>query len=50
MKVALHSADEASRLATLLLGHKRPMCSLVAPYQPGASPSSVRRGTFTTGS
>ena len=31
------------RLAALLLGHRCPMCSLVAPCQPGAAP-----GTYST--
>ena len=38
MKVTLHSTGDASRLAALLLGHKYPICSLVAPGQPGAAP------------
>ena len=30
-------ADEAFRLAALLIGHMRPACSLFAPCDPGAS-------------
>jgi hypothetical protein len=33
----------------LLLVQILPVFSLVAPCQPGASPPSVRRWTFTTG-
>ncbi len=33
----------ASRLAALLLGHTCPMCFLVAPGQPGASPPAMYR-------
>ena len=50
MEVPLHSADDASRLAALLLGHILLVCSLVAPCRAGASPPSVRRGTSITGS
>ena len=32
------AVSAASRLAALLLGHKCPICFLVAPGQPGASP------------
>ena len=48
-KSALHSTGAASRLTSLFLGRILPVCSLVTPCQPGASPVSVRRGTFTTG-
>ena len=48
VKVPLHSTGAASRLTALLLGHILPVFSLVAPCQPGASPVSVRRWTFTT--
>ncbi len=48
VKVPLHSTGAASRLTALLLGHILPVFSLVAPCQTGASPVSVRRGTFTT--
>jgi len=50
VKVPLHSTDDASRLAALLLRRILPVFSVVAPGQPGASPVSVPRGTFTTGS
>src|SRR5580698_1049726 len=49
MKVRLHSAGAASRLAALRLAQILPVFSLVAPCHPGASPASVRRRTFTTG-
>src|SRR5712671_3432062 len=49
MKLQLHSAGAASRLAALLLVQILPVFSLVAPCHPGASPPSVRRWTFTTG-
>jgi hypothetical protein len=49
VKLQLHSAGAASRLAALLLVQILPVFSLVAPCQPGASPPSVRRWTFTTG-
>src|ERR1700688_46771 len=48
VKVRLHSAGAASRLAALLLAHILPVFSLVAPCHPGASPPSVPRRTFTT--
>ena len=50
MKVTLHSTSDASRLTALLLRRIFPIFSIVAPCQPGASPVSMRRGTFTTGS
>ena len=50
MKVPVHSTDGASRLAALLLGQTCPLFSLVASCDPGASPVSVQRATFTTGS
>ena len=43
-KAPLHSTGDASRLTALLLGRIWPICSLVTPCQPGASPVSVRRG------
>ena len=49
VKVRLHSAGAASRLAALLLAQILPVFSLVAPCHPGASPPSVLRQTFTTG-
>src|SRR6202163_4408461 len=49
VKVQLHSAGAASRLAALLLAQILPVFSLVAPCQPGASPPSVQRPTFTPG-
>ena len=48
-KSARHSTGDASRLAALLLGRICPIFSVVAPGQPGASPVSVLRATFTTG-
>ena len=36
VKVPLHSTGPASRLSALLLGRILPVCSLVAPCQPGA--------------
>ena len=48
VKGPLQSTGAASRLAAVLLGRILPVCSLVAPYQTGASPLSVRRGTVTT--
>ena len=48
-KAPLHSTGDASRLTALFLGRIWPICSLVTPCQPGASPVSVRRGGFTTG-
>jgi len=50
VKVPLHSTDDASHLAALLLRRIFPIFSIVAPCQPGASSVSMRRGTFTTGS
>jgi len=50
VKVPLHSTDDASRLAALLLPRIFSIFSVVAPCQAGASSVSVRRGTFTTGS
>jgi len=41
-KVAI-SADDASRLAALLVGHRHPACSLLAPGDPGASPPESRQ-------
>jgi hypothetical protein len=38
-----------SRLAALFLVQIFPIFSLVTPCQPGASPASVQRRTFTTG-
>ena len=49
VEVRLHSAGDASRLTALLLPQIFPIFSVVAPCQPGASPVSVRRWTFTTG-
>ena len=46
-KVPLYSTGAASRLPALLLGHILTEFFLVAPYRTGASPVSVRRGTFT---
>ena len=43
-KAPLHSTGDASRLTALFLGRIWPICSLVTPCQPGASPVSVRRG------
>jgi len=37
-------------MAALLLPQIFPIFSVVAPCHAGASPVSVRRGTFTTGS
>ena len=48
MKMRLHSTGDASRLAALLLSSNVWTFSVVAPCQPGASPVSVRRRTFTT--
>ena len=48
LKAQLHSTGAVSRLPPLLLGQILPVFSLVAPCQPGASPVSVRRWTFTT--
>src|ERR1700688_705655 len=48
VKVRLHSAGAASRLAALLLAQILPVFSLVAPCHPGASPPSVQRRTFAT--
>ncbi len=41
-----HSADDASRLAALLLPRILPIFSVVAPGQPGASPPSVLRRIY----
>src|ERR1700752_3094347 len=41
-----HSAGDASCLAALLLPHILPVCSVVAPCQPGASPPSVLRRIY----
>jgi hypothetical protein len=41
-----HSADDASRLAALLLPRILPIFSVVAPCQPGASPPSVLRRIY----
>jgi len=49
VKVPLHSTGAASRLTALLLPQIHWVFSVVAPCQPGASPVSVQRGTFTTG-
>src|SRR5437762_7635334 len=49
VRLQLHSAGAASRLAGLLLVQILPVFSLVAPCHPGASPPSVRRWSFTTG-
>ena len=43
-KAPLHSTSDASRLTALFLGRICPICSLVTPCQPGASPVSVQRG------
>ena len=48
VKVPLHSTGDATRLAALLIAHLCPTNSLFPPCDPGASPVSVRRGTFTT--
>ncbi len=50
MEVPLHSTDDASRPAALLLRQISPMFSVVAPGRPGASTVSVPRGTSTAGS
>ena len=47
MKPALHSTGAASRMAALHLPQIFPILSVVAPCQPGASPVSVRRASFT---
>jgi hypothetical protein len=49
VKVPLHSTGDASRLAALLIARLCSINSLFAPGDPGVSPVSVRRGTFTTG-
>jgi len=46
----LHSTDEASRLAALLLPRISPISSVVAPGQSGASSVSVRRRMSTADS
>ena len=48
-KSPLHSTGVASRLTALLVGCIWPICALLTPCQPGATPVSVRRGAFTTG-
>src|SRR5687767_2436783 len=50
VKVPLHSTDDASRRSALLVGRIFPIFSLLVPGSPGASPVSMRRATFTTGS
>jgi hypothetical protein len=50
MNVPRHTAGDASRSTALLIAHLCPINSLFAPCQPGASPASVLRATFTTGS
>jgi len=50
MKVPLHSTADASRRSALLVGRIFPIFSLLAPGSAGASPVSVRRGTFITSS
>jgi len=49
VKLWLHSAGAASRLAALLVARIFPIFGLLAPCQAGASPASVPRPTFTTG-
>jgi hypothetical protein len=49
VKVALHSTGDASHRSALLVARILPIFSLLAPRSAGASPVSVRRGTFTTG-
>jgi hypothetical protein len=49
VKPRRHSAGDASRLAALLLPYISPICAVVAPCPPGASPASVRRRGSTTG-
>jgi hypothetical protein len=49
MEMALHSTGDASCL-TALLRQIFPIFSVVAPCQAGASPVSVRRAIFITGS
>ena len=48
-KSPLHSPGVASRLTSLLVGCIWPICALLAPCQPGATPVSVRRGAFHHG-
>jgi hypothetical protein len=50
MELPLHSPDDASRLAALLLRRVFPIFSVVAPGQPGASSVSVRHGSSITDS
>jgi hypothetical protein len=50
MEMALHSTGDASCLTALLLRQIFPIFSVVAPCQAGASPVSVRRAIFITGS
>ena len=45
----LHSPGVASRLTSLLVGCIWPICALLTPCQPGATPVSVRRGAFHHG-
>src|SRR5712691_12493946 len=44
VKIRLHSAGPASRLAALLLPHIFPICSVVAPCQPGPPARQPRWG------
>lgn len=46
LKSRLHSTSAASRLAALLLPRILPVCSVVAPGDPGASLVSMRRRDF----
>src|SRR5712692_5263993 len=48
VKVWLHSTDDASPPAALLLAQILPVFSVVAPCRRGASPVSMRRQTFAT--
>ena len=49
VKLPRHSTGARARLAALLLGRICPIFSLVAPGDPGFSPLSVPRASFTTG-
>ncbi|MCH7749883.1 MAG: hypothetical protein IH939_17505 [Acidobacteria bacterium] len=49
VNIPLHSTGAASPLVALFIGQVLPVFSLFSPYQQGASPVSVQRGTFTTG-
>jgi hypothetical protein len=49
VNVWLHSTDDASPRAALLLAQILPVFSVVAPCRRGASPVSVRRQTLTEG-